>query len=76
MANDLDAIVALNAALFREDAGQRDPFMDQAWPRREVRAYFAGLLADPDSICYLATADDEPVAEMVPKVRPTSPLRC
>jgi GNAT superfamily N-acetyltransferase len=75
VAADVDAVVALNAALFREDSGQRDPFTDQTWPQREGRAYFADLLADPDSVCYLATCDDAPVGYLVGRLAKPSSVR-
>jgi ribosomal protein S18 acetylase RimI-like enzyme len=74
-ASDVEAVVALNAALFGEDAGQRDPDVDQAWPQREGRAYFAGVLADPHSVCYLTTCDDTPVGYLVGRIRLPSPVR-
>jgi GNAT superfamily N-acetyltransferase len=74
-AGDLDVIAALNAALFREDAGQRDPFTDQSWPQREGRAYFAGLLDRPDTVGYLATCDGAPVGYLVGRIRPPSSVR-
>jgi hypothetical protein len=32
---DLNHLVALNYALFQEDAGQRDPLMNLNWPRAQ-----------------------------------------
>jgi len=56
--------VGLHAALVREDAGQRDPLMDQGWPAREGHAYFTALLGDPANVGFLAeeTAGDEVAA--------------
>ncbi len=54
---DLDDVVALSVALFAEDAGQRDPYTDLGWPRREGREYFGGLLAGPSTRCWLAEID-------------------
>jgi GNAT superfamily N-acetyltransferase len=51
---DVVVIVELSSALFREDAGQRDPFMNLNWPRGEGREYFAGLVACDRSLCLLA----------------------
>lgn len=75
VADDVDVIAAFNAALFREDAGQRDPFTDQSWPQREGRAYFAALLDRPDSVGYLATCDGEPVGYLVGRIHPPSSVR-
>lgn len=75
VAADADVVVALNAALFREDAGERDPFIDQTWPDREGRAYFAEVLADPGGVCYLATSDDEPVGYLIGRISEPSSVR-
>lgn len=72
---DVVRIVALNAALFREDAGQRDPFTDQGWPEREGREYFTALLAQDDSVGLLAEAGDEVVGYLVGYVGGGSSLR-
>ncbi len=47
---DVPEVVGLSAALFREDAGQRDPSMNLDWPAEEGRGYFAGL----EAVGYLA----------------------
>jgi GNAT superfamily N-acetyltransferase len=74
-AADVDAVVALHAALLREDAGQRDPFMDQTWPGREGRSYFADLLADAGSVGFLATRDGTTVGYLVGRVAQPTSLR-
>lgn len=73
--DDVPEIVALNAALFREDAGRRDPFTDQGWPGREGREYFAGFLARDGSLGLLAESGDEVVGYLVGYVRDGSSLR-
>jgi ribosomal protein S18 acetylase RimI-like enzyme len=65
---DVNDIVALNAALFREDAGQRDPFMDQGWPTREGHAYFASMVADPRCRCFLAVDGDTVVGYLAGRI--------
>jgi ribosomal protein S18 acetylase RimI-like enzyme len=72
---DVDAVVALNAELFREDAGPRDPFMDQSWPQREGRAYFTGVLTDRHCCCFLALDDDAPVGYLAGRMRDASSVR-
>ena len=47
-------IVELSGALFREDAGQRDPFVSLGWPEEEGLGYFAGLVGGDEAICLLA----------------------
>jgi ribosomal protein S18 acetylase RimI-like enzyme len=54
---DLPAIVALNDALFREDAGQRDPLVNHDWARQHGQAYFAGLLERGASAVLVAEAE-------------------
>ncbi|MBM7789466.1 GNAT family N-acetyltransferase [Tenggerimyces flavus] len=56
---DLDVLAELNAALFAEDSGTRDPFLDQTWPVREARGYFAAALDDgANVVVYVADAGD------------------
>lgn len=51
---DVPVIVSLSDALFREDAGSRDPTMNLQWTVQEGRGYFADLLADDAAACWLA----------------------
>ncbi|HVQ94254.1 MAG TPA: GNAT family N-acetyltransferase [Mycobacteriales bacterium] len=53
---DLDALVASVCALFAEDAGAHDPWMDVQWPVREGAAYYASIADNP--ACLLAVAHD------------------
>lgn len=48
---DLRSIVALSSALFQEDAGHRDPFMNLRWPEEEGEEYYAGIISGLDSVC-------------------------
>ena len=57
--DDIASIVELNFALFQEDAGQRDPFMNLNWPKEEGQAHFSKLVSGSDSVCLLAEAGDE-----------------
>lgn len=45
---DVVWIVALNAFLFREDAGQRDPSMDLEWSDKHGFTYFMDLFSRPN----------------------------
>jgi GNAT superfamily N-acetyltransferase len=72
---DVPAIVALNAALFLADAGQRDPFMDLDWPHKEGDAYFTSLLLRPTTRCLLAEAEGRAVGYLIGYVREISTLR-
>lgn len=73
--DDVDAIVELNYALFQEDAGQRDPFMNLNWPREEGEKHFSRLVSDGDSLCLLAEYDGEVVGYLVGYMREKSSLR-
>lgn len=72
---DVAKIVELSSALFREDAGERDPFMNLAWPRQEGREYFATLLARSDSLCLLAIYAGQVVGYLVGRTNEESNLR-
>ena len=47
-------IVELSGALFRQNAGQRDPFVSLGWPEEEGLGYFAALVGGDEAICLLA----------------------
>lgn len=57
--SDLATIVGFSDALFREDAGTRDPFMNLAWAWEAGAAYFAGRLAAAAALTLIAEADAE-----------------
>lgn len=73
--DDIDVIAALNGALFAEDAGQRDPLMDQGWPAREGRAYFADLLGGPHNVGFVAQEGGETVGYLVGRLREPARVR-
>jgi GNAT superfamily N-acetyltransferase len=73
--NDLDEVVALSIALFAEDAGQRDPYTDLDWPRREGREYFGGLLSGPTTRCWLAEVDGRVAGSLVGRINRESTVR-
>jgi GNAT superfamily N-acetyltransferase len=73
--DDLRAIVALNHALFQEDAGQRDPFANLNWALEEGDAYFAGRLAAPDHRSVVAEVDGVVVGYLTGHARGPSSLR-
>lgn len=58
---DIQPLVELESALFREDAGQHDPFSDPTWPEREGRKDFEYLMASPDGIVLAARSSNEVV---------------
>lgn len=53
---DIEEIVELSAALFREDAGARDPFTNLDWPEEEGYEHFAALVDGEWSLCLLAVS--------------------
>jgi GNAT superfamily N-acetyltransferase len=69
---DVPELLASAAALFAEDGGRRDPFMDTGWPAREGTAYYAGLVDDPDCLCLLARDGG---GHLVGRLRRPNPLR-
>ncbi|WP_410615255.1 GNAT family N-acetyltransferase [Amycolatopsis sp. lyj-109] len=69
---DVPELLLSAAALFAEDGGHHDPFMDTGWPAREGRAYYAGLVEDPECLCLLADAG---AGHLVGRLRRPDPLR-
>jgi len=59
--DDIPSIVELNFALFQEDAGQRDPYMNRNWPKEEGHVHFSKLISGSDSVCFLATTENETI---------------
>lgn len=55
---DVDALVRLEAALFREDSGVHEPYADVTWPEREGVADLVGLI-DGDRSVVLAGVDGD-----------------
>jgi len=47
----VEELVRLNARLFLEDAGIRDPHTDASWPAKRGRDHFLGLLSRDDAVC-------------------------
>ncbi|MCR6482417.1 GNAT family N-acetyltransferase [Amycolatopsis sp. OK19-0408] len=54
VAEDVPELIKSAAALFVEDGGSRDPFLDTGWPAREGLVYYTGRVQDPDCLCLLA----------------------
>ena len=72
---DIDDIVALNHALFQEDAGQRDPFTNLNCPKEHGKTYFSQLLAQDNSICFLAEDDGEIIGYLIGYLKSKGQLR-
>lgn len=73
--DDLDELVDLQTALFREDAGVHDRNVDLTWPVREGRSDFDRLLADDDSLVLAAREGASVVGFLVGYTTPSSPSR-
>lgn len=74
-ADDLDVLVEQGAALFREDAGTYDTFIDFAWSVREGRADFERLIASDDCLVLVAREGETVVAHLVGYTQAASPTR-
>ena len=74
-ADDVEELVCLNARLFLEDAGLRDPHTDTSWPAMHGREHFLGLLSRDDAVCFLAWLGERSVGYLAGYVRLATPLR-
>lgn len=72
---DVEELVRLNARLFLEDAGVRDPHTDTSWPARHGREHFLGLLSRDDAVCLLALREGAKVGYLGGYVKEATPLR-
>lgn len=72
--DDLDVLVAFEAALFAEDAARHEPLADLTWPAREGRRDFEQLFAN--NRCIVLVADSGTVAgHLVGYLAESSPTR-
>ncbi len=58
---DVGALVRLCSALFREDAGRRDPCTNVGWPAAHRRNHFLSLISRSDALCLLTKSGRTPV---------------
>ena len=72
---DVPTLVALSDGLFQEDAGQRDPFMNLAWPREEGAGYFHQRMRDERCLGLLALVEGQAVGYLLGYMKPASTLR-
>ena len=56
--DDLDGVVASTAALFAEDAGQRDPLRNPGWPAEYGEQWCRELLSDPRALVLVVSGPD------------------
>ena len=72
---DLGALVRLCSALFREDAGSRDPFTDVGWSVAYGRDHFFSLISRNDALCLLAKSGQTPVGYLAGYVGEPAEIR-
>src|SRR5437763_1344892 len=65
---DIDALVASVAGLFREDAGKHDHSVNVAWPEMDGAGYYADVLAAPACLLALARDGNDVVGHLVGKL--------
>ncbi|GGS56472.1 hypothetical protein GCM10010156_13820 [Planobispora rosea] len=53
-AEDVPGLMLSAGALFREDGGRRDPFVDVEWPERDGRDYYTMMVDDPGRLALTA----------------------
>ena len=73
--DDVEVLVSLEGALFDEDAGRFDTYVDLSWSQREGRADFEGLLASSDCLVLIARDGPQAIGHLVGYARTTSPTR-
>jgi GNAT superfamily N-acetyltransferase len=75
VAADAPAIAGLSDELFQEDARQRDPTVNLDWAKQHGAAYFAEMIAGPDSGCFVAQAGGETVGYLAFRLHRPSDYR-
>ena len=74
-ADDVDLLVTFEGALFAEDAGRYDTFIDLSWAEREGRADFERLLANEDCLVLVARDGPQAIGHLVDYTSAASPTR-
>ncbi len=72
---DVGALVRLSSALFREDAGERDSFVDLGWPAAHGRDHFLSLITQNGALCLLAKYGRTAVGYLAGYVRKITEIR-
>ena len=72
---DIAALVRLCSALFREDAGGRNPFTDVGWPAAHGRDHFLSFVSRSDALCLLAKYGKTAVGYLAGCVRGPAEIR-
>lgn len=73
--NDVGVIADFSERLFREDAGQRDPYADLGWPARESAGYFGKFLRSLENAVFLAESDTGPTGYLAARWVPAGSMR-
>lgn len=74
-AGDVAKVVELSGALFREDAGSRDPSTNLGWPEEEGHEYFSALVSGTNCVCFFAESGGEIVGYMAGRMKEGHTLR-
>jgi GNAT superfamily N-acetyltransferase len=74
-AGDVPVFVDLSHALFQEDAGERDSFVNLNWPRQEGHAYYTKHIRSERSFVVLAERDGVGIGYLVGYVNEGSSFR-
>ncbi|GAB3911701.1 GNAT family N-acetyltransferase [Kibdelosporangium lantanae] len=61
---DIPGLVESSAALFTEDAGQRDPTMNTNWPHEHGTERFTETTTDPNHLVLVAIADNQVIGHL------------
>lgn len=63
---DIPIIVELNAALFKEDGGTRDEYVNTKWPSEEGKDHFKKLIdSKQNTLCLVAVEQSKVVGYLV-----------
>lgn len=73
--DDIEQIVELQCALFREDAAAHDPFVDLQWPKNESGADLTRMHDNPDCLLLVAKHGGNPVAYLAGHITEAPPTR-
>lgn len=72
--DELEIIQNLNHDLFISD-GPRDQFLNHKWPYKDGKKYFVKRISEPNSICLVATVDNQIVGYLAGELLKTESWR-
>ncbi|MFI6325481.1 GNAT family N-acetyltransferase [Nonomuraea sp. NPDC050556] len=73
--DDLPDLIASAAALFREDAGTRDPYVDVEWAERSGEPYYSDMITNPRNLALLVRSDGATVGHLTAQLGPPRETR-